>query len=491
MASYDTAFTSFQAQYPAYKKTSYLDRLRSEDYSRIDDQDHVYLDYTGGSLYGASQVREHLEFLNTHILGNPHSNNPSSQRMTDYVERTRDAILDFFSAPQEEYTAIFTQNASGALKLVGEAYPFGEDSRYILPYDNHNSVNGIREFARSRGAEIQYIPVTMPDLTLDHRKMRAAFDTLKKGFHHLVAYPAQSNFSGVQHSFEWIEKAHANGADVLLDAAAFVPTNHLNLSKIHPDFVAISFYKMFGYPTGVGCLIARRDTLHKLRRPWFAGGTITLASVQAMEHRLAENEAGFEDGTINYLNIPAVETGLHHLQSISMDTIHNRVKCLTDWLLKTLLEMRHTNGNPLVRIYGPVTTANRGGTVSFNLYDPEGTLIDFRRVEELANKENISLRTGCFCNPGVNEIAEELTAEEMSAGFSKTPDFDYPHFLSLLEHQQGKSAGAVRVSTGIVSNFRDVYRFTGFIESFLNQSSQKIGQVKFDIRTCRRLRDGS
>ena len=39
--------------------------------------------------------------------------------------------------------------------------------------------------------------------------------------------------------------------------------------------------KIFGYPTGVGCLLARKAALAKLRRPWYAGGTITLSSILA------------------------------------------------------------------------------------------------------------------------------------------------------------------------------------------------------------------
>ncbi len=45
---------------------------------------------------------------------------------------------------------------------------------------------------------------------------------------------------------------------MILDGAAFVPTSRLDLSAWTPDFVAISFYKMFGYPTGIGALLARR-----------------------------------------------------------------------------------------------------------------------------------------------------------------------------------------------------------------------------------------
>src|SRR5204863_2143767 len=90
----------------------------------------------------------------------------------------------------------------------------------------------------------------------------------------LFAYPAQSNFSGVQHPLGWVDLTQAAGYDVLLDAAAFVPGNPLDLSAVRPEFVTVSFYKMFGFPTGVGCLLARRDALARLRRPWFSGGTI-------------------------------------------------------------------------------------------------------------------------------------------------------------------------------------------------------------------------
>ena len=107
----------------------------------------------------------------------------------------------------------------------------------------------------------------------------------------------------VQHPLEWIEVAHKWGWDVLVDCAAFVPTNRLDLSEWHPDFVPLSFYKIFGYPTGIGCLLARKQALAKLQRPWYAGGTITLSSVLAAGETgagfyLTPDTAGFEDGTV-------------------------------------------------------------------------------------------------------------------------------------------------------------------------------------------------
>jgi len=80
---------------------------------------------------------------------------------------------------------------------------------------------------------------------------------------------------------------------VLLDAAAFVATNTLDLARFHPDFTVVSWYKVFGHPTGVGSLIARRKALARLRRPWFSGGTIYAVSAQAQWHVLADDERAF------------------------------------------------------------------------------------------------------------------------------------------------------------------------------------------------------
>lgn len=485
------AFAAFKQAYRTYESTQVLDELRAREYSRLDELDQVYLDYTGGGLYADFQLREHMALLGHNVFGNPHSNNPTSLAMTHLVERTRAYVLEYFNASPDEYIAIFTPNASGALKLVGEAYPFTPTSHYLLTFDNHNSVNGIREFARAKGATVTYVPLVTPSLRMDMGKFRQNLDQAQPDNHNLFAFPAQSNFSGVQHPLEIIAQAQAKGWDVLADCAAFVPTNRLDLSQWHPDFVSLSFYKIFGYPTGVGCLLARKAALAKLKRPWFAGGTIILSSVQGMGHHLAAEEAAFEDGTINYLNIPAVEIGLKHIKTINLDIIHERVRCLTGWLLDNLLALRHSNGTPLIRVYGPIDTRMRGGTVTVNFYDPNGKLFDYRRIEELANEVNISLRTGCFCNPGVNEIAEGLTEEDMAEGFKNGRRMAFPFFLSIIEHNSGKSAGAVRVSVGIATNFADVYRFLHFAYSFLDKSLNTIGDVTFDIETCRVIRDGS
>jgi selenocysteine lyase/cysteine desulfurase len=461
------AKVAFLQTYPEFKSTHKLDELRATEYARLDDAGHVYLDYTGGGLYACSQVNQHMDLLCSEVFGNPHSSNPTSLAMTRLVERARAYVLEFFNASPDEYVAVFTQNASGALKLVGESYPFGAGDQYLLNFDNHNSVNGIREFAKARGAQVTYAPVLPPDMRLADDKLEDFIDLARPGGSNLFAYPAQSNFTGVQHSFAWIERAQAKGWDVLLDAAAYVPTSRLDLGQWQPDFCVMSFYKIFGYPTGIGCLLARKAALAKLHRPWFAGGTITVASVQPDRYYLHQGGEAFEDGTLNYLNLPAVETGLRFIDEIGLDTIHTRVHCLTGWLLDELTALRHGNGRPLVRVYGPTDTHCRGGTITFSLYDPEGQFIDHRLVEFHANRVNISLRTGCFCNPGGGELALGISSEELSACFTRTQER-----LTLDEFRRcidDKSTGAVRVSVGLVTTFEDVYRLVQFASSFVDR----------------------
>lgn len=460
------AFESFRRAYPDFASTLMLDELRAKEYGRLDEQGHVYLDYTGGGLYAHSQLRQHMDLLASHVFGNPHSTNPSSMAMTHLVERARAYVLEFFNASPDEYVAIFTPNATGALKLVGEAYPFADGDTYMLTYDNHNSVNGIREYAHRRGAKVDYVPLVPPDLRVDEARLEQELDTARPGGNNLFAFPAQSNFSGVQHPLAWIAAAKAKGWDVLLDAAAFAPTNRLDLGQVKPDFVDLSFYKIFGYPTGIGCLIARKEALGKLRRPWYAGGTITFSSVQGEGFYLTPGPAGFEDGTVDYLSIPAIEIGLRHIDSIGIDTIHRRVMALSGWLIENLLALRHSNGRPVIRLYGPATTEGRGGTIEVNFYDPDGNLFDSNDVEAAANELNISLRAGCHCNPGAREVSIGFTEEQMAVCFKDKDRMTYEEFLDAIV---GKTTGAVRASLGLVSTFDDVYAYMQFAESFVDK----------------------
>lgn len=489
----EQASAAFNEKFPRYQDTHTLDDLRAREYARLDRQNHIYLDYTGGGLYADSQLRQHMALLQEGVFGNPHSKNPTSLAMTHLVEQARSYVLEFFNASPEEYVVIFTPNASGALKLVGEAYPFGPGGRFLPAFDNHNSVNGIREYARTKGADVTYMATVLPNLRFDDAALEAELDQIQPDSFNLFAYPAQSNFSGVQHSLEWIAKAQAKGWDVLLDSAAFAPTNRLDLGIWKPDFVPISFYKIFGYPTGVGCLLARKDTLNKkLQRPWFAGGTISITSVQGEGwHYLLEDEAGYEDGTVNYLNLPAIEIGLHHIQDIGIDVIHERVACLTGWLLDQMTALKHSNGNPVVHIFGPTTMENRGGTISFCVDDPNGNRLDHRKVEALANHNHISLRTGCFCNPGTGEIVHHLSRDEMAQAFDQPTGMSFDEFYDWARSEHNRNPSTIRISVGLATNFTDVYRFMQFLESFIDKPEADLQDVEVEYTVYSTIRDSA
>ena len=462
--------TAFLDAYPDYVDTAVLDRLRATEYRYLDAKNHLYLDYTGGGLPAEAQIRAHAERVEGDCFGNPHSANPTSTASTELVEQARAAVLRFFNASPDEYTAVFTPNATGACRLVGEAYPFEPGTRFVQLADNHNSVNGIREFARTRGAQIDTVDLVPPELRADGAEVRASLarpvpETLRPSHPDgsgaragLFAYPAQSNFSGVQHPLEWIDLAHRYGFDVLLDAAAYAPANRIDLAEIHPDFMPVSWYKLFGYPTGLGCLIARREALARLQRPWFSGGTIQAVSVQGDWFHPLDGAAAFEDGTVNYLSIPDVEVGLRWLSAIGIDTVHTRVQCLTGWLLDQLVRARHATGTPLVRIYGPTTTDARGGTIAFNFLDPAGRVVDERVVARDAARATISLRTGCFCNPGAGEAAFRLRRENL-----RLPGLQFPATVDEVLAAMGMpTAGAIRVSFGLASTLDDGARFLDF-----------------------------
>ncbi len=434
--------------------------LRRTEFSRLDAGGHVYLDYTGSGLYAESLVRSYAEFMTTNVLGNPHSENPSSLAATEFIERSRADVLSFFDADPAEYGVCFAANASAALRLVGEAYPFEEGSRFLLSADNHNSVHGIREFAQRQGATVEYLEIDA-ELRLNESGL-SQVPSVSGAPPSLFAFASQSNFSGVKTSLDLIPQAQALGYDVVLDAAAFVPTNKLSLRQVRPDFVCVSFYKMFGFPTGVGALIVRHQALDKLRRPWFAGGTVEFASVQNRVHRLVSTVEAFEDGTPNFLSIAAIPAGLALLNDIGMDRIHHHVYGLMDTMLDGMLGLRHPNGAPRLRVYGPHSMEDRGAAVAFNVLDAEGNVVYHDDVVHQAGLEHISLRGGCFCNPGAAEAAFEFEADRTMQCLQTLPPGEFSP--ARLSHCLGDLAvGAVRASLGMASNAADVDRLLAFL----------------------------
>lgn len=438
---------------------AFFEALRAREFSRLAARGQAYLDYTGSGLYGSSQIEWHRDWLADRILGNPHSENPASLESTGEVEKVKERVLAFFGADPAEYDLVFTANASAAIKLVGEAFPFEKGSRFVLSTDNHNSIGGIRDYARRKGAEIAFLPLT------DDLRMEAPLEHLGEGGSapSLLAFPAQSNFSGVKHHHDLVAAGHERGFRVMLDTAAYAPTNRLDLGKVGADYACISFYKMFGYPTGLGALIARREALEILDRPWYAGGTVDFVSIQNDVYRLRKAGGGFEDGTPHFLGIVGVAPGLDLLEEVGMDRMQRWVRHLTSKLLDRLVAMKLPGGKPAVELYGPTDTVDRGGTVAFNLLDESGRPVPYEAVEAAAGKVGVSLRGGCFCNPGAAEVAFKMPPRETLDCLEELQDdFSLSRFRDCLGGDV--PVGAVRASLGVANSEADIDRVIEVLE---------------------------
>ena len=312
--------------------------------------------------------------LTSHLYGNPHSGNSSSQLSTDTIDGVRELVLQHFNTDSAHYDVIFTSGCTGALKLLAESFPWsGVDvrSRYlksniecqnddaqqpdrdherthqasltslssegnsVLPTemraqhtditylsdtgattrgvisaenltcdsssvfcyieDNHTSVVGMRELAQQHGARIVCTSAQNIQSHATKHYCGPSTTTSSDGStsikpHHLFIYPAQSNFSGQRYPLSWCKdlpsrQVFISGLEsvagswlVALDAASFVCTSPLDLTANPAHFVALSFYKMFGYPTGLGALLVRSDCAHLLHKGYYGGGTV-LATV--------------------------------------------------------------------------------------------------------------------------------------------------------------------------------------------------------------------
>lgn len=394
------------------------------------------------------------------MFGNPHSESEPSRASSAVIERARRQVLAWFDVDESTHDVCFTANASAAIKLIAESYPFGPAAALVVAADNHNSINGVREYARRAGAPLRVLPLDA-ELRLDDAEVHLAAQAVLGGG--LVALPAQSNFSGVCHPPALVARARALGFDVLLDAAAFAASHALSLRACPADFAVLSFHKLFGFPTSVGALIARRDALARLRRPWFAGGTVAFASVGADTHRLHGGHEGFEDGTADFLGVAALAPGFALLAEVGLPRLSAHVARLTQHLLAALAALHHPGGGPLVRLYGPRGIQGRGATVAFNVCDLRGEPIPYPAVEARARAAGVAVRGGCFCNPGASEAAFALPADRLAHCLGANADeLSVTRLASCL----GRAVGAVRLSLGLANNRADVDRAVAVVASF-------------------------
>ena len=537
------------------------DLVRAEEFARLDGV--AYCDHAGAPPYSESLVRECMTELTSKLLGNPHSFHGAASTTAAAVAAARDATLQHLNAPVGEYVVVFTSGATAALRLVAESFPWSPSSEFRYTASNHTSVVGIRAAATHAGARVAVVDVlaaeaseseSEPSVRVRARRdddgeerrrwriveraeispqrtpSRRPFAPSREDANEdedvaecLFAYPAECNLSGER--FHPSVASAARAADegtptlssvgtptpprprsrrrwrVLCDAAKCAGTRPPDLSREDaPDFVALSYYKMFGYPTGLGALVARRDALASLRPRYFGGGVA--AGVDADENFFSRRSGveGLEDGTLDFAAVAAVPIGFRWLANLARTSRPNsregaaavdaRARAIARRLARRLAALRHRNGARVVRLHGAAWIAlgddaanaisrgasrSRGGTVAFSVLRPDGSPVGCVRVERAAAAEGVHVRAGCCCNPGACERAVRAPPgrprRARAAGKTCGDDVDVD--------DAGVAIGVVRASFGASSAPEDADRLADVVAKHFEERD-----TRFVTETC-------
>lgn len=408
----------------------------------------TYVDYAGAGQHSDDQALAAAVLLNTTLLCNPHSvgNAGDSERANSIRRR----VLDFVGADARAYVVVWTASATAALKLLGEHFAWRRGSRFAYHENVHNSALGIRGYA-ARGEAV--CEQHRDDGDLDERSGSCEAPSL-------FVVSGECNFSGTKPNLPLVvERYRQRGWAVCVDAAALAATNPVDLATYGADFACVSFYKVFGLPSGLGALVARRDALEKwfaADRPYFGGGTVeAVAARNAFVAMRRDWSARYEDGTVAFANIATLAVSLDTIASLGgMAAVQRHTFTIASWFASQLLALRHWNGVRCFDVYGhwsaQPTLANQGSIVAFNGHRADGSWIGYSEVSKLAGLHKVMLRTGCFCNAGACEkwlgLEQDAARENLALGHRCWDDHDV---------LRGKPTGAVRVSFGWPSTMRD------------------------------------
>ncbi|KXJ95992.1 molybdenum cofactor sulfurase [Microdochium bolleyi] len=448
---------------------SRIEELRPREFPML--QEEIYLDHAGTTLPPKSLMDSFAADMTANLYGNPHSASTSSQRTTSSIDDVRHAALRFFGADPAEYDLVFVANATAGIKLVAEAFramPGG--FQYLYHQDSHTSLVGVREEARTEKCLADQDVQAWLEGSTTHLEDDSSPTTL-------FAYPAQSNMDGRRLPLDWSAKvkrcSKPAGAQVytLVDAAALVATSplHLGDSESAPDFVVLSFNKIFGFPN-LGGLIVRRQASSCFRsRRYFGGGTVNMVvSIGESWHNVKERNLheALEDGTLPIHSILALGHALrmHPQLYSSMQEVADHTRYLRQRLLERLAAMRHLrSGVPVCTIYSPVgvDVPDIGPTIAFNIREEAGAWVSTAEFEKLAVLKHFHVRTGGLCNPGGVATALQLEPWEMRQNFSSGFRCDNGNDI-----MNGKPTGVIRISLGAMSTMSDINRFADFVQEF-------------------------
>ncbi|XP_072020767.1 LOW QUALITY PROTEIN: molybdenum cofactor sulfurase-like [Amphiura filiformis] len=443
--------------------------------------------FTSGCTGALKLLANTFDWSGCNVSGSTHNASDSTHNASDSTHNASDSTHNAMETTQD--TSASPGNPDHQCRNVSSGL-------FCYLEDNHTSVIGMRENAKEKGAQVAAISTEKIDQILqDGAPSSYHLQNSQTGTSNcLFAYPGQSNFSGRKYPLSWCTKVKQGQLSytlncsnsnwyVVLDAAALASTSQLDLSNCMADFITVSFYKMFGFPTGLGALIVRKDAEQVLRKVYFGGGTV-LAYLSGEQFHAPKKSLAewFEDGTVPFLDIVAVRHGLDVLQRLagSMSSIQQHTFTLAKYVHNNMAAYRHGNGMSVARLY----CHNRfddnnmqGPIINFNLLRPNGEFVGYAEVDSLAALHDIHLRTGCFCNTGACQMYLDLSSQQVKdnyqAGHVCGDDMDIIN---------GQPTGSISISFGYMSTKQDADHFLQFIQDcFVKRSSLSASPITNDV----------
>nr|WP_315851230.1 cysteine desulfurase [Adhaeretor mobilis] len=330
-----------------------------------------------------------------------------SERSTELYERARESVRNFLNAKNVS-ECIFTQGTTASINTVarswGDANLAAGDEILLTVMEHHSNLVPWQQLAERSGAVLKHIP-----LTDDGRLDMSSLDTLLSERTKLVAIVSVSNTLGTINPVkEIIEKAHAVGALVLVDAAQSVPHMPIDVQELDCDFLAFSGHKMCG-PSGVGALYGKEALLEAM--PPFLGGGSMINEVRLDSFTPAELPAKFEAGTPPIVPAIAMKAAIDYLTHIGLEKIHAHEQVL---ITEAYNRLQEVDG---LTILGP-GPSHRAGLVSFSFEKIHAH--EFAQI--LNDSFGVAVRAGHHCTQPLHALLGITASTRASFYLYNTPE---------------------------------------------------------------------
>lgn len=375
---------------------------------KINGRPLVWLD-NGATTHKPQAVIDRLAWFYAHENSNVHrAAHTLAARATDAYEHARKTVARFIGAGSAD-EIVFVRGATEAINLVAQAWGrhnIGAGDEIIVSHlEHHANIVPWQQLAAEKGARLRVIPVDDDGQILLSEYERLLNDRTK-----IVAVTHVSNALGTVVPIEAvIQRAHAAGARVLIDAAQSIAHARIDVRLLDADFLVFSGHKVFA-PTGIGALYAKRDILNATP-PWQGGGNM-IADVTFERTVYQDAPARFEAGTGNLADAAGLASALEYLERIGLENIARHEHELLAYALAGLKSI------PGLRLFG--TAREKVSVLSFLLegFAPE-------EVGAALDRYGIAVRAGHHCaQPILRRLGVEGTVRASLALYNTREDVD-------------------------------------------------------------------